>query len=360
MKNIFLKPTNFLTFLFISLMFSSCQKDENIEPKKEISFKVESTPFIYGKIYPSFIYTILSKENSKNTTFFTATIQSNIKTKITLKVEENKFTHESLENIELKEGTNEIKIQLPWKFDNFINIKKSGQTYFRFSLIGNNTKNIIGTENLQMEYRSINECVLQYIEPKTNKEEHLGGEYFCAYVNEDEPELDLFLRQTYDNKNNVASVVLNKYKVGWVGYQGGDDFTRIQVVAIIQELFSRGMTYSSISTTSSDNKGVFAQYVRFPKESLKTNQANCVDGSVLLASILQKIGIQTFLITRPGHMYMGYYIDPNDLNKIEYIETTAINTGDFNKILKGKDYWSVLDEPYVIYKMRAQGIKPIQ
>ncbi len=355
MKKNFLKSAKLLTFLVITILFSSCQKDENIEPKKEILLKVESVPFIYGKIYPSFIYSLLGMEKNKKLSFFTATIESNIDTKIELKLEENKFTHESIEIIELKKGTNKINLKLPWKFDNFINIKTSGQIYFRFSLIDKDTKDILGTNNLNMEYRSINECVLQYINPINQQVKYLGGQLFCSYINENEKELDVFLRETLDNKNNDFTKYLNS----WSGYQNGEEYTKYQVWTIINELYLRGMAYSDISNSSSSNQNIFGQYVRFPKESLKLNQTNCVDGSVLLASILQKIGIETFLVTRPGHMFMGYYINPKH-TKVEYIETTAISTGIYNQIKKKEEDLTNEDLKYDVFEMRKLGIKPIE
>ena len=62
-------------------------------------------------------------------------------------------------------------------------------------------------------------------------------------------------------------------------------------------------------------------------QSVTNTQANCVDGSVLFASLLRKIGINPFLVAVPGHMYLGFYIK-NSENEDEHeyvgLETTLI------------------------------------
>jgi hypothetical protein len=72
---------------------------------------------------------------------------------------------------------------------------------------------------------------------------------------------------------------------------------------------------------------VNSQYVRFVEQSLTNTQANCVDGSVLFASLLRKVSINPFLVTIPGHMYVGFYLDP-DKTQFVGLETTAIGVAD--------------------------------
>ena len=79
----------------------------------------------------------------------------------------------------------------------------------------------------------------------------------------------------------------------FTGYQSEDaDEVLLQVFAVWNVLQRRGIKYSDISKTT-PNSVVTSQTVRFMDESLKSTQANCVDGSVLMASILEKIGIKS-------------------------------------------------------------------
>jgi hypothetical protein len=97
-----------------------------------------------------------------------------------------------------------------------------------------------------------------------------------------------------------------------------------QVNAIWVALQRRGITYSSITNTT-PVKGVYAQHVRFLDESINMTQANCVDGSVLIASVLKKIEIKTALVLVPGHCYLAFYsYDPAKGGKLYGLETTML------------------------------------
>ena len=58
-------------------------------------------------------------------------------------------------------------------------------------------------------------------------------------------------------------------------------------------------------------------------ESINNGQANCVDGSVLLASLLRKIDIEPSLVYIPGHCYLAFYLDA-DKTQLVGLETTLI------------------------------------
>jgi hypothetical protein len=65
------------------------------------------------------------------------------------------------------------------------------------------------------------------------------------------------------------------------------------------------------------------QYVRLLGESIDYAQSNCVDGSVLMASIFRKIGLNVNLIEIPEHMFIGVSLDREGKDNI-YIETTTL------------------------------------
>jgi hypothetical protein len=109
----------------------------------------------------------------------------------------------------------------------------------------------------------------------------------------------------------------------FTGYQSKDRTVVIkQVLAIWCALQQRGIKYSDVST-SPPNEGVASQSVRFLEESIESGQANCVDGSVLMASILRKIGLNTHLVMVPGHCFLAFDTDPSGENMLG-LETTAI------------------------------------
>ena len=166
--------------------------------------------------------------------------------------------------------------------------------------------------------RSINECLLGYVSNGTKF--HDTGIFFAAYVNEENPMIDQLLREALNTR------IVNRF----LGYQAGSaDAVDKQVYALWNVLQKRNFRYSSVSNTSLSSNVVFSQRVRTFDDALESSQINCVDGSVLFASLLRAINIEPILVRTPGHMFVGYYTDTNhkDMN---FLETTMIGDVDLD------------------------------
>ncbi len=180
---------------------------------------------------------------------------------------------------------------------------------FELSLDGKS----LGTQTERVRVRSVNDA-LYFIDG-----EGTGGDLdfnwlFAAYVNEDHPAVDAILKEA------LGTDVVDAF----TGYQSGDpDEVLKQVFAIWHVLQRRGIRYSSITRTGNAQARVRSQHVRFLDESLAMSQANCVDGSVLLASVLRKIDLNPSLVLTPGHMLLGFALDRNG-REHAYLETTLI------------------------------------
>ena len=102
-----------------------------------------------------------------------------------------------------------------------------------------------------------------------------------------------------------------------------------QVYALWNILQKRNFRYSSVSNTSLSSNVVFSQRVRTFDDALESSQINCVDGSVLFASLLRAINIDPILVRTPGHMFVGYYTD-NSHTDMNFLETTMIGDVDLD------------------------------
>jgi hypothetical protein len=182
-----------------------------------------------------------------------------------------------------------------------------------------------GEKHETLQVRSINDCPFGVTneEETLNDENYIAGSaeigwMFAAYVNENHPLIDKILQEA------LATKIVDAFP----GYQVGEDAGVVkQVLAIWSALQKRGIKYSSTTATPGGSEVVNSQYVRFVDQSLANTQANCVDGSVLLASVLRKVSINPFLVTVPGHMYVGFYLGP-DKTQFVGLETTAIGVAD--------------------------------
>ncbi len=174
----------------------------------------------------------------------------------------------------------------------------------------------LGRETIPIRVRSVNDVPFLAQGPD-GKPQDLTV-LFAAFVDESHPFVDPVLQEA-----------LNYHAVNdFVGYQHGPDVVRLQVFALWNVLQRRHMHYSSITTPSaaSPSGHVYSQAVRFIDQSIASQQANCVDGSVLFASLLYKIGIQPVLVHKPGHMFVGYYLDEGH-KQVEFLETTLLGAG---------------------------------
>lgn len=178
-----------------------------------------------------------------------------------------------------------------------------------------------GTQEERMIARSINDCPFGV--------QHEDGDFtaldvmFAAYVNENHPVVDEILSDALNSGDTKS----------FAGYQGNSDEVLREMEAVWNALKKRGFSYSSITRPSVQDEAVYAQHVRLVGDSVKTAQANCVDGSVLLASIFLKLGLRPFLVSIPGHMFMGVYLD-RDQKEFACIETTMLSSSSFEEAVK--------------------------
>ena len=142
------------------------------------------------------------------------------------------------------------------------------------------------------------------------------SQYFAGYVNENSPVIDKVLRLALD----IPATPVKQF----VGTSQGEAYVFQQVWAIWYLLQRHKVTYSSITTTSEESAELSSQAVRPLSQSLQNGQANCIDGTVLFASILRKIGIEPIIVLVPGHAYLGFYLDPQNTH-VAYLETTMLN-----------------------------------
>lgn len=145
---------------------------------------------------------------------------------------------------------------------------------------------------------------------------------FAGYVNENHPWVDGLLKEA------LATRICNSFD----GYQQGEKNVARQVAAVWAALQRRRISYSSISTTTTAGRNSY-QHVRFLDESIQASQANCIDGSVLMASIFRKIGLNVSIILVPRHAYVAVLNKEGD-QYLFAIETTMLKSADLEKAIE--------------------------
>lgn len=236
--------------------------------------------------------------------------------KLRIKVAESPFFSESISEFILPKARTEYLVypDIVWKYDA---LKENIQpTPVSVAVQVEMNRDNLGQKVRTFSMRSINECLLGYND--INQKFHETGIFFAAYVNEDHPMIDMILREALNTR------IVNRF----LGYQlNKESSVENQVYAIWNALQKRNFKYSSVSASSLSSNVVYSQRVRLFDDAIKSAQINCVDGSVLFASLLRAINIDPILVRMPGHMFVGYYLNKNHTKK-NFLETTMI--GDVN------------------------------
>ena len=109
--------------------------------------------------------------------------------------------------------------------------------------------------------------------------------------------------------------------------------TNLQCEAIFMALKEIGISYIDSSISFGWLIPYAFQRVKLPVTTIKTKAANCIDGAVLFASLLEHIGIQPIIVLVPGHALVGWKPIPNS-TKLVLLETTQISSETFENAVR--------------------------
>jgi hypothetical protein len=140
---------------------------------------------------------------------------------------------------------------------------------------------------------------------------------YAAYVNESHPRITREILPAITNQNMINQTL---------GYLGNKKQVYNQVFAVWHYLRNRGIVYSNIQSPDLSFHDTYpfvcSQYVRTLNDALNTSQANCVDGTVSMASILYRMGIYPVIVTTPTHCFLGFI---PETGQVDFLETTMLS-----------------------------------
>lgn len=226
------------------------------------------------------------------------------------------------------EGVNEVFPTIEYNYDALRAVEQAKPVNFKYSVYLNDQ---LYGEHLEVVWtRSINDAV--YYGEDHHGNGHALDFIFAAYVNENDPNLDKVLGEMLD-----YDIVKS-----WIGYQGTQEDVLKQVFTLWYHFQKKGFRYSSITTQSGTDNKSQGQVVRFVSEALQTSQANCIDGTILFASFLYKIGIDVSIVLVPGHAYLAFGLTNDGQNKLA-LETTLMGNLDIEHTTAQQDLYNSMN-----------------
>ena len=237
---------------------------------------------------------------------------------VRVELRENALMQASVLEVDLPEKGKEYHLlpRIDYKYDALNRMHQSIPMNLVFSVQANGKD--LGQRFLTTRVHPINDCPYAYQNPDDEKDYVDISWMFAAYVNEDHPAIPGLMKEAQDMK------VID----GFDAYQSHDPGrVLLQVFAVWEALRQHHIKYSDIGTTTTESDSLYTLHVRFIDESLAESHANCVDASVMLASVLRRMGIDTFLALEPGHMFLGIYLDDRG-KQTACLETTMLGDDD--------------------------------
>src|SRR5262249_45161856 len=137
-----------------------------------------------------------------------------------------------------------------------------------------------------------------------------------------------------------------------------------------------GIGYANSTLVFNRHADWQSQRLRLPSETLANKVANCLDGAVLVASLLEAFGLRTALVFTgsgdKGHAFVGWETSPNTDNWSP-VETNAFMTKTFAEARQSADALAAAFEAEAksavgaaifcrlpIRKLRAMGVDELE
>ena len=114
-----------------------------------------------------------------------------------------------------------------------------------------------------------------------------------------------------------------------LGYQGDPDLVPAQVASLYQSLREAEIVYVNSVIDYGAPAGTMTQRARLPRESLAQRSANCIDGTLLLASLIEGSSLNPAIVLVPGHAFLGWekWFGSDEW---QFVETTMIGSAEFD------------------------------
>lgn len=201
--------------------------------------------------------------------------------------------------------------ELNWLPGALERVQKARSVEIRFRLSSGDK--VLLTQSKTVRLRPTNEVLYGVREQGSNKVLDFNW-LFAAFVDRSSPAVDQILRSAQ------RSGLVEQFD----GYARADEEEiYAQIFAIWHVLQNRGIRYSNLPPPKESRHLTQSQYVRFVDDTWRQQAANCVDGSVLIASALERIGLRPVLVILPGHMLLGVALDERG-ERFAYLETTRL------------------------------------
>ncbi len=199
-----------------------------------------------------------------------------------------------------------LRPKLDWDTDALLALRDPRRQTVHVSLTGRGMKPL--ERQLELDVHPLDEALYFVREGETRID---LGWAFAAWVDPQDPVIDRLLDLAAIDASDIA--VLPRDRAARLGL----------VRKLWVALERHGLRYADEGAGLSQGPVIYSQRVRLLSSTWNERVANCLDGSVLIASALERLGIGSFLVLVPGHAFVGFYVD-EARHEAEFLETTLL------------------------------------
>ena len=230
---------------------------------------------------------------------------------------------------EIEKGKSAVIEVLPTLFPRAIQeVRELTRASLRVTVEELDTKSIEIDETTTIDLLARTSAYTYIQDPKTGDWKDMSP-FMAAWVTPNDPAVTACLRRCADRVPGQQIV----------GYQTDAAGVEAQVKAMFDQLHIEGIVYVNSVLANGNTAAQFYQRIRTPAESLAVKAANCIDGTVLLASLLEAASLEAGIVFLSDHAFLAWRTadrtakeDANDPDPPwAFLETTMIQGGDFKK-----------------------------
>jgi hypothetical protein len=321
---------SFFLFLFIyqnylkdqdeteGLVESGSSEATLVEESQSVSRDIRVVSYYYPKIiYTQYLkyYEEIFNMDPWNQNIFTVSVENrgdDFKT-VSLEAELPEYSYEASETFYVAPGTSEtVGITPEIIYSSFDNLRELTPVPLKVKVKTEEGERgmTLFEDTFNIQLTSINTAIFQLKNEKKALTIDLSP-YLGIWVTPNFEEVQEILRSAADFHPYQA--------IG--GYQmlhgtNRVDVVREQVKAVYKALQELDIAY--ISNPISFGGG---QKIKFPKEVIDTQSANCIEGVCLMASVLEAIGIEPLIVLTRQHAFIGWKTWRNSA-QCEFLETS--------------------------------------
>ena len=199
-----------------------------------------------------------------------------------------------------------LRPRLDWDTDALLKLRTPRRQVVRVSVTARGMKPL--ERELELNVHPLDEAL--YFVREGNARIDLGWA-FAAWVDPQDPVIDNLLELAGIDASDLAALPRKRT-------------ARLDLVRELWIALERhGLRYADEGAGLSQGPVIYSQRVRLLSNTWNERVANCLDGSVLIASALERLGMRSFLVLVPGHAFVGFYVEEGR-HEAEFLETTLL------------------------------------